>query len=114
MFHPVEWDVSTNRPIINEKLTDAETGKLQEPVGDRKIGPPSVDFIWHNMNGAANFRTSRGPKHTTIDKLFAKVAKQVEDGLYTLISVNVTAYTFVVICASDVSSEEFHTAWRQE
>jgi hypothetical protein len=105
--------VATNRPIIDGKVTTADIGELQEPAGDRKIGPPSIDFIWHNMNSVAKFHTSRGSKHTTIVKLFIKVAKQVEDGLYTLISVNMVAYTFGVICASEISLEDFHAASRE-
>ena len=112
-FHPGEWDVTTKRPIVDGKVTNAQTGEPQEAVGERYSGPPSIDVIWHNMNSASSFRNVRGPKHTTMDKLFVAVAKHVEEGLYTLISVNATAYAFVIVCASDVSSEDFRAAWSQ-
>jgi hypothetical protein len=110
-FHPGEWDVATKRPIVDDKITNAETGEPQQAVGERFHGPPSIDFIWHNMNASAGARTVRGAKHTTIDRLFVTVARHVEQGLYTLISVNATEYAMVVVCSSEMSYEDFSAAW---
>jgi hypothetical protein len=110
-FHPVEWNVATRRPIVDGKVTNAGTGEPQEAAGDMYSGPPSIDFIWHNMNTASNARTVRGPKHMTIDRLFVAVAKHIEQGLYKLISVNATEYAMVIVCSSEMSYEDFRAAW---
>lgn len=110
-FFPVVWDVATRRPIVDGKVINAQTGEPQEAVGPTRSGPPSIDFIWHNLHCKSSIRTIRGPKDMTVNQLFVAVAKHVKDGLYELISVDATAYAFIVICSSEKDSEECNAAW---
>jgi hypothetical protein len=47
----------------------------------------------------------------SVEKAFLAVAKHVKDGLYKLVSVNASAYSFVVVCEVQVSADEFEAAW---
>ena len=110
MTHPVLWDVASGRPIIDGKTINAKTGEVEKAGQLTKSGPPSIDVIWHNMTATSNFKTMRASHQTTLDKLFVQIAKHVEEGLYRLISVSASAYSFVIICESDLTLEEFREA----
>jgi hypothetical protein len=107
MTHPVLWDVASGRPIVDGKTINAETGEVENAGQLTKSGPPSIDVIWHNMTATSNFKTMRASHQTTLDKLFVQIAKHVEEGLYRLISVSASAYSFVIICESDLTLDEF-------
>ena len=112
----VDWDCSTNRPIIDGKTINPDTGAVQPASTPITYGPPQIDIIWHNLHLDPDndvWKLSRGPTGPSIDKLFIRVAKLVEDGWITLHSVTVTKYTFVVVCESKATNAEFdHVAWR--
>jgi hypothetical protein len=47
-----------------------------------------------------------------VDTMFQIVAKQIKLGLYRLISVNASKHSFIVVCVSEKSLDEFpEEAW---
>ena len=107
----VDWDVTTRRPIVDGKITNPNTG-IVEPAGiPITYGPPTIDAIWHNMKTTEGaFTTVRMPTSPNLDKRFIRIARHVESGVYSLISVNATTYSFNIICESDATSDEFFNA----
>ncbi|KAK5115567.1 hypothetical protein LTR62_001226 [Meristemomyces frigidus] len=114
----VEWDVSTARPIIDGKTINPTTGAVQP--SSIQTTYTQIDMFWHNMRGDREngyFRGSRGPTGPSIDALFVRIAKVVEEGWVTLHSVTFTQYTCVVVCESEMTDIDFgkvvygHTGW---
>ncbi|OQN98363.1 hypothetical protein B0A48_15630 [Cryoendolithus antarcticus] len=92
----VAWNVTIDRPIIDGKTINPETGSQNLHID------PETD-VWVLNRGLA------GP---SIDKFFIRVAKLVQDGWITLHSGTVTQYTCVVVCESKATRDEFHrVAW---
>jgi hypothetical protein len=111
MAHLVLWDGKYNRPIVDGKVVNPETGLVEEAgSGRRWQGPPSVNIIWHNMNACSDFKTTRAAFATTVDKVFLEVANHIRDGVYSIINVSASAYSFAIICQSEKTREEFDEA----
>lgn len=115
MIGMVDWDCATNRPIVDGKTINPDTGEVQPASTSRTNGPPTVDILWHNLHGSVpegvdTWISSRGPTGPTIDTVFIRVAKLVQAGVIKLHSVTATEYTIVVVCTSEATKAEFRKA----
>ena len=82
--------------------------------GPIRAGPPSVDFILHNIDLTYHkVRTVRRPYHTSVDKVFVAIAKLMKDEILKIIIVNASAYSLALVCAVKVPEEEYNRAIRQ-
>jgi hypothetical protein len=110
----VSWDVKHNRPIVDNKVTNPTTGEIEEAGSDGyTTGPPSVDVIWINMDSRSNFRIIRSSFPGPMDKVFLQIADHVRRGLYLLVSVSASAYSFAVICKTEKTQGEINEAVHQ-
>ena len=66
------------------------------------------------MNAHGKVRTISSRHPVSVEKAYLAVEKHVKDGIYKLISVNASAYSFVVVCDVQVSDEEFSMAWKNK
>jgi hypothetical protein len=51
--------------------------------------------------------TVRASFPVSVDKLFVKIAKPIQDGSYSTASVSARAYSFVIVCISELTSVDF-------
>ena len=67
-----------------------------------------VDAIWHNMycGNDSDFITFRKPYDCTIDQMLLLVARQVEVGLYSIISMSASVHQMTVVCACEKMQNE--------
>ena len=115
LAHLVFWDIEFNRPIVDGKIVHPITGEIQE-AGRKGVtdGPPGVSMHIINMNAHGKVRTISSGHPVSVEKAYLAVEKHVKDGIYKLISVNASAYSFVVVCDVQVSDEEFSMAWKNK
>ena len=108
LAHLVHWDVEHNRPIVGGMITHPITGEVVKKGERMTSGPPAVDCIWHNWhsNSGNGFRSLRASVALPVDKIFVAVAEHVRDGHYSIMSINASAYTFVVICTPELTQSE--------
>jgi hypothetical protein len=59
----------------------------------------------------STFRSSRCSFNASVDDVFLEVAKHVREGVYTIVSISASAYSFAIICKTEKTREEFHEAW---
>jgi hypothetical protein len=112
LAHKVYWDIEFNRPIVDGKIAHPITGEIQQAGRNGlKDGPPSVSLHILNMNAHGEVRSISGVYSVSAEKAYLAVARHVKEGIYKLISVNASAYSFVVVCDVQVSDEEFEAAW---
>lgn len=109
----VYWDVEFNRPVVDGKIVHPVTGEIQ-PAGKNGLtdGPPSVSVHLLNMNADVDFRSIHGAFPVAMERVYISVARHVSDGIYKLVSVNASEYSFVIVCNIQVSVEEFNIAWK--
>lgn len=74
-----------------------------------------VDAIWHNqyLGSQSDFLGLRRCFYCDIDALLLKVAGHVQQGLYSIISLNATKHSLVVVCGctkmrEDMPDDMFH------
>lgn len=114
MAHNVPWDAKYNRPVVDGKVTNPTTGEVEEAGSQGyRVGPPMVDCIWHNMIVSADFRGCRSSFSASVDDVFIEITKHVRNGLYSIVSISASAYSFAIICKTDTTQVEFHEAWVQ-
>lgn len=71
-----------------------------------------VDCIWHNMYAESTFTTFRWiPTDEDIDSMLIKVARNVEQGLYSIISLSASKHSLTVVCACEKNWEDLPTGW---
>ena len=110
--HLVDWDIEFNRPVVDGKIVNPFTGQIQQAgKNGLRSGPPCVAFKLFNINSDVNIGILMKDLPVSLEKLYVGIAKNVEQGIYSLVSVNASAYSFIVICAIRVSAEEFQRAW---
>jgi len=103
------WDVKYNRPIVGGKVTNPTTGEVEEAGPLFKAGPPSIRTIWCNVEspsplGWATFGTAL---NCPIDKALYQVAQHIQQGLYSIVSLNASEFCLTIICNSTMPLEEF-------
>jgi hypothetical protein len=104
---------SINRPVVDGKIAHPVTGEIQK-AGRMGLtdGPPGVSFHLLNMNLDVNFRSVHKVFRVPVEDLYTAVARHVRNGVYKLVSINASEYSFVVVCKIQVSAEEFDIAWK--
>ncbi|KAK5991542.1 hypothetical protein PT974_09826 [Cladobotryum mycophilum] len=71
-----------------------------------------VDCIWHNMYADSTFKTFRWtPGSVDIDTMIIKVARHVEQGLYSIISLNASKHSLTVFCVCEKNWEDLPEGW---
>ncbi|KAL7913889.1 hypothetical protein GGI35DRAFT_438883 [Trichoderma velutinum] len=71
-----------------------------------------VDCIWHNMYAESTFTTFRWiPAYEDIDSMLIKVARNVEQGLYSIISLSASKHSLTVVCACEKNWEDLPEGW---
>lgn len=77
-------------------------------IGDPAYEVHGVDVIWHNMNveNENAFQTFRHWSQDSIDQLLIRVAGHLQAGHYSVISLNASKHSLVVICASVLTNAE--------
>ncbi|THX29127.1 hypothetical protein D6D12_04404 [Aureobasidium pullulans] len=87
-------------------------------VGDKEVSPepndasPStnetieVDIIWHNMYAPSTFSTWRKTSSRSIAELLFDFAKLVDDGIVSVISLNVSKASFVAVLGCERDWDE--------
>lgn len=109
--HLVEWDVQFNRPIVDGKIVNPFSGEIQEAGKEGfKKGPPFIEFSLINTNADTGLTMANKDFPVSLEKLYLGVAKCVQEGIYSLISINASRYSFVIVCAIQVSKESFFEA----
>lgn len=53
-----------------------------------------------NMLAASDFRTARINFPVSSDKIVVEVAKHIKDGAYSIVSVNASVYSLIIVCTS--------------
>jgi hypothetical protein len=94
------WDVRCVRPVVDGKVWNPEMKQVEEAGRDGYTpSPPSVDV--------RTSQTVRASFPVSVDKLFVKIAKHIQDGSYSIVSIGASAYSFVIVCISELTSDEF-------
>jgi hypothetical protein len=62
------------------------------------------------MYAASDFKTVQASFPATVDEVYLEIANHIRDGLYYIISVSASAYSFSVICQMEKTSAEFREA----
>ncbi|KAJ4856069.1 hypothetical protein T069G_09437 [Trichoderma breve] len=71
-----------------------------------------VDCIWHNMYAESTFTTFRWiSPYDGIDAMLIKVARNVEQGLYSIISMSASKHSLTVVCACEKNWEDLPVGW---
>lgn len=57
-------------------------------------------MILHNMYAESDFTTLRKPSQLSTDQLFVNIAGLVRDGVFSIVSLNASKYSFtaIVVC----------------
>ena len=112
-FYYVPWDVRYNRPVVNNQVTNPTTGAI-EAAGSEGLtaGPPCIDAIWVNLNrgSPAFWKVHRSYLFTTLDKALAQITEHLQQEVYSITSLNATAYSVTVVCESTKTDAEMSQA----
>lgn len=111
--HIVDWDVELDRPVVDGKVQDPVTGEIRE-AGRQGFqdGPPSIEFRLFNVNADIDVVSITKSIPVRLEKLYLWVAKQVHDEIFSIVSINASAYSFTLVCAISVSADEFKTSFK--
>ena len=108
----INWDAEFKRPIIDGKTIHPFTGEVVKAGRKGLIdGPPGVQIHLLNMNADVKLRSTHQVVPIPMEKVYLAVAKHVRDGLYRLVSINASQYSFVIVCDIQVSAEKFDEVW---
>lgn len=109
----VDWDAEFNRPVVDGKFAHPETGEIKEAGRLGFIdGPPNIEIRIFNINSDVKLWNITASKPVSVDDLYLCVARHVHDKIYSLVSVNASAYSFTIVCKVNVTREEFDVAWK--
>jgi hypothetical protein len=89
----------------------AAASRTTVSIADPNVNVTGNDCIWHNMYADSDFRTLRKWFECDADEMLLKIAGHVRDGLYSLISLNASKHSFVVVCACSKNLEGLPEGW---
>ena len=75
-------------------------------IADPKVDVVGMDFILHNMYAEKDY-TIRKWFRDDADAMLQRVASHVQQKLYSIISIQLSKHSCVVVCASDVMAEDW-------
>ena len=67
---------------------------------------PVIDLIYHNMHAGSDFRTFRASSNHSLKSHIATIVKHVADDCYTVISMNISTYSVVVVFSTPLSKAD--------
>ena len=76
-------------------------------LGDDAYEVTGMDFIIHNMRAGGKFRTMRKWFSDDADAMLGRVAKHVEQKLYSVISLQLSKHACVITCTTETDPEEW-------
>ena len=71
-----------------------------------KSPAPAIDLIYHNMHAGSDFRTFRASSNHSLNSHIATIAAHVADDCYTVISMNISTHSVVVVFSTPLSKLE--------
>lgn len=108
----MQWDVQFNRPIVDGKIVNPFSGEIQEAGKEGFTeGPPFIAFKLINTKPGMGLTMVFKELPVSLEKLHLGVAKCVQEGIYSLVSISASRYSFVVVCALQVSAQAFWEAF---
>jgi hypothetical protein len=108
MSYSVKWESKYNRPTVNGKVQNPETGEIEDVESKTSwSGPPSVDAVWINIHGDSDFKIVRTSFCVTVDEVYLEVANHIRDKVYKIVSISASAYSFHITCLTEKSLDEF-------
>jgi hypothetical protein len=113
LAHLVYWDVEFNRPVVDGKIIHPITGEIQQ-AGAKGLrnGPPGIHIRIFNINSSTNVAEIAQFLPVPVEQIYLGVAQHIQDGIYSIVSINITSYAFFIICEVKVSAEAFRIAWK--
>ncbi|KAH6960281.1 hypothetical protein DER45DRAFT_557378 [Fusarium avenaceum] len=87
-----------------DPLTNPSTWPGADPSAITSIW--KVDVIYININDDSNFRIIRTGTNEHIHQAVFQVTKHVARGLYTIVSMNVSDYSCVVVISTEKTRDE--------
>lgn len=87
----------------NTAMVATETTVMS--VADPSVVVTGIDFIIHNMDCGSSLTTFRKWFSCDVNELYLKVGDHVRQGLYTIISINASKHSFMIICATSKNQE---------
>ena len=76
-------------------------------IGEGSEAPDhAIDLIFHNMNSTVDWTTSRKWHPGPIDRLLLQITEHVKEGLYSIVGLNASKYSCIVVVDSNKTSEE--------
>jgi hypothetical protein len=107
------WDAKYNRPIVDGKVTNPSTGAIESAGPMLVAGPPSISASWFNVANNPTWRSLHAPVNCPIDDLLCAIAVHIKEGLYSIDSLNASAYSLTVVVKSVGPQEEFRKKIRE-
>jgi len=107
------WDAKYNRPIVGGRVRNPTTGEIEEAGPMFVAGPPSIRAIWVNLSpspSVSGWNIIGASLHTEIDKALFQVASQVQQGIYSIVSLNASEYSITIVCKSTATLSDMDQA----
>ncbi|THX95040.1 hypothetical protein D6C90_00890 [Aureobasidium pullulans] len=96
-------------PSMGTFLHTRNSQQVAEPNGASPFTNETineVDIIWHNMYAPSTFSTWRKTSSRSIAELLVDFAKLVDDGIVSVISLNVSKASFVAVVGCERDWDE--------
>jgi len=100
------WDARYNRPIVGGRVTNPTTGVVEQAGTMFVAGPPSIEAIWVNLSASPRWQTIVTSLNCPIDDALCQIASHIQQGIYSIVSLNASAYSLKIMCKSEQSLEE--------
>ncbi|PYH38301.1 uncharacterized protein BO87DRAFT_373180 [Aspergillus neoniger CBS 115656] len=107
-LHTPSWHAASNRPIVDGKFNDPETGEVRDAGGLVFSGPPAVDIIITNIHEGSSNNIFRAQLPFRMEKLLAWILRVVGERKLQLDSLNATPYAIRVVLAHELNEGQFH------
>ncbi|EHA24582.1 hypothetical protein CBS76997_6667 [Aspergillus niger] len=106
-IHTPSWHAASNRPIVDGKYNDPETGEVRNATGFEFSGPPAVDVIITNLHEDSSTSVRRVQLPFRVEALLVWIMRIVDERKLQIDSLNATPYAIRVVLAHELSGEEF-------
>ncbi|KAF9882815.1 hypothetical protein FE257_005122 [Aspergillus nanangensis] len=106
-IHTPVWDADTERPIVDGKYNDPETGTVREASGGQYSGPPAVDIVITNLHQESAGSIYRAQRAFPAEKLLCWIMRVVEKRNLKLDSLVATLYAIRVVLVHELDQDKF-------
>ncbi|RAH63296.1 hypothetical protein BO85DRAFT_444592 [Aspergillus piperis CBS 112811] len=107
-LHTPSWHAASNRPIVDGKFNDPETGEVRDAGGLVFSGPPAVDIIITNIHEGSSNNIFRAQLPFHMEKLLVWILRVVGERKLQLDSLNATSYAIRVVLSHELNEGQFH------